>query len=111
MNTRTQPQMSSVASCGHPSSLEVKSVESAYRACELCEARTAQRDAEAMERKYRAELDDALQRLKIARRALGNEHGFECRSLKAPMSDKHGPCDCGAGSARAILAAVEGSQS
>ena len=39
--------------------------------------------------------------------ALGDEHGFDCRSLKAPMSDKHGPCNCGAGRVRELLHAAK----
>jgi hypothetical protein len=46
-----------ILSCGHPKSLEIVSIESDYRDCELCEARRMKRDAEAMEIHHRAERD------------------------------------------------------
>jgi len=43
--------------CGHPKSLEVKSVESDYRYCELCETKDRLRDALTMEHELRAKVD------------------------------------------------------
>ncbi|MBS1725007.1 MAG: hypothetical protein JSS66_18870 [Armatimonadetes bacterium] len=48
--------------CGHHPSLEIRSVESDYRACELCEARSMMRDAETMERRHRGEREAATAR-------------------------------------------------
>lgn len=42
--------------CGHPAELLTKSVESDYQFCELCEARSRARDAEAMEAELREQL-------------------------------------------------------
>ena len=42
--------------CGHPASLLVRSVESDYSFCELCEARKERNDALEMERHYKAKL-------------------------------------------------------
>ena len=43
--------------CGHHASLLVKSVESDYQYCDLCECRKQRNDAEEMERTYRARLN------------------------------------------------------
>lgn len=45
--------------CGHPASLALRSVESPSVLCELCEARSAARDAEKMEVELRARLAEA----------------------------------------------------
>jgi len=44
--------------CGHDSSLMVKSVESDYSCCELCECRDRLRDALTMERELSAEVKE-----------------------------------------------------
>jgi hypothetical protein len=50
--------------CGHHKSLEIVSVESDYRACELCEARSMKRDAETMEVHYKEQRDAANAEIK-----------------------------------------------
>lgn len=51
--------------CGHHESLLVKSVESDYQFCELCEARHRQRDAETMERWLKKRCDVLEERLRL----------------------------------------------
>lgn len=50
--------------CGHDDSLLIKSVESDYQFCELCEARKMQQDAEKQEAFYRGELEIVKEKLK-----------------------------------------------
>lgn len=45
--------MTEAMQCGHPAEFVVKSVESDYQFCELCEAKSQLRDALTMEREHR----------------------------------------------------------
>lgn len=65
-----EAQVSAVQPCGHHMSLRIKSVESDYEFCELCEARHMQRDAETAESNYRAQRDDLRVRVETLEAAL-----------------------------------------
>lgn len=57
--------MSDTLSCGHPSSLLIRSTESDYQFCELCEVRSERNDAQTMERHYQARVQIMEQALQV----------------------------------------------
>lgn len=54
---RERDEAAKVLPCGHPSALLVRSVESDYTACELCDCRQRRDDAERVETELRAEVE------------------------------------------------------
>lgn len=85
---RERDEAAKVLPCGHPSALLVRSVESDYTACELCDCRQRRDDAERVETELRAEVErlrEDVERLEwyaanhtrvaYARRLHGSESG------------------------------------
>lgn len=68
--------------CGHPAPLLVRSVESNYEYCQLCEARDRLRDALTMERTYAAQLADSEKRAKELADLIFEEYG-----RKSPLGE------------------------
>ena len=63
----------SLLPCGHHSSLLVKSVESNYQFCELCECRKERNDALEMERTYQQRAEQAEQDRDLAIKGSANQ--------------------------------------